>query len=109
MGKEAAARPWTDEEFVRAMELKRRKWTNSQIGAELGRSGPAVAIKVSMYEQKKIREAASWILDIGSIKVSEEQRAEREARREASYRRSPTAVIFGDPPPGYSALDRRGM
>lgn len=32
---------------------------------------------------------------------------EREARRAAENRRSVTATFFGDPPPGYSALDQR--
>jgi hypothetical protein len=33
--------------------------------------------------------------------------AEREAREEAKQKRSFTQVFFGDPAPGYSALDRR--
>jgi hypothetical protein len=35
--------------------------------------------------------------------------AEREARKEAAHRASLTAQIFGDPPPGYSALDRKRL
>jgi hypothetical protein len=33
--------------------------------------------------------------------------AERERRIEAINRRTPTQEFFGDPPPGYSALDRK--
>lgn len=33
---------------------------------------------------------------------------ERDARRDAAERCSLTQQILGDPPPGYSALDRRG-
>ena len=33
--------------------------------------------------------------------------AERAARDEARDKRNLTAVFFGDPPPGYSALDQR--
>lgn len=33
--------------------------------------------------------------------------AERDARREAEYRRCLTSQFFGDPPIGYSALDKR--
>lgn len=33
--------------------------------------------------------------------------AERERRREAANHMTQTAVFFGDPPPGYSALDKR--
>lgn len=33
--------------------------------------------------------------------------ADAASRREAGYRASLTAQVFGDPPPGYSALDKR--
>jgi len=32
---------------------------------------------------------------------------EMERRREAAHRRTLTSSVFGDPPPGYSALDKR--
>jgi hypothetical protein len=40
-------------------------------------------------------------------KISAAQDAERNARAAAAARRSLTAQIFGDPPPGFSALDRK--
>ena len=40
-------------------------------------------------------------------RASEHALAEREARQEASYRRSIGAELMGDPPPGWSALDKR--
>lgn len=42
-------------------------------------------------------------------RVPPDRIAEAEARREASWRRNTTALLMGDPPPGYSARDRRGM
>ena len=33
--------------------------------------------------------------------------ADREARNEALRRRSPASIFLNDPPPGYSALDRK--
>lgn len=40
-------------------------------------------------------------------KVASERFAERDARAQARWRRDPAAELLGDPPPGYSALDRR--
>lgn len=42
----------------------------------------------------------------GSI-VAASAAAERDRRREASFRQDLTASVFGDPPPGFSALDQR--
>jgi hypothetical protein len=43
----------------------------------------------------------------GRSTVSASALTERSVRAEALHRRDLTASIFGDPPPGYSALDRR--
>jgi hypothetical protein len=40
-------------------------------------------------------------------KVSAQALALRAARKEAEYARDITASVFGDPPPGFSALDRK--
>jgi hypothetical protein len=42
-----------------------------------------------------------------SRKASANALAQRAARKEAEYARDITASVFGDPPPGYSALDRK--
>jgi hypothetical protein len=39
--------------------------------------------------------------------VSAQALADRDARKAAAELRTQTAEFFGDPPPGYSALDRR--
>lgn len=44
---------------------------------------------------------------VGSFRVPEEVVAERDVRRAAADRRDLTATLLGDPPPGYSARDRR--
>jgi hypothetical protein len=43
----------------------------------------------------------------GSMRTPPEVLAERDTRLAARDRRNQTAEFFGDPPPGYSALDRR--
>lgn len=44
---------------------------------------------------------------VNRIALGADQIADREARDAAALMRSTTAQFFGDPPPGYSALDRR--
>ncbi len=39
--------------------------------------------------------------------ISAHTLAQRDARKEAERLRDLTSVVFGDPPPGFSALDRR--
>lgn len=43
----------------------------------------------------------------GYSKVSPQALAERMLRKDAEMRQSPIAALLGEPPPGYSALDRR--
>lgn len=44
---------------------------------------------------------------VNRVALGADQIADREARDAAARMRSTTAQFFGDPPPGYSALDRR--
>jgi hypothetical protein len=41
--------------------------------------------------------------------ITQAMRAEIERRRARSNERSTTGVLMGDPPPGYSALDKRAL
>jgi hypothetical protein len=44
---------------------------------------------------------------MAGLRLSEQQIAERDARKAAADQRTYTQEFFGDPPPGYSARDRR--
>lgn len=44
---------------------------------------------------------------VANRKMSPQALAQRDARREAGYAASITAQVFGDPPPGFSELDKR--
>lgn len=81
--------PW---EFI-AQEMKRSVNAVRTRHSEL-RSGRAHARR--LHEEISV-----------NIRVTPEMLADRDARMEASWRRSTTAMFFGDPPPGYSYLDRK--
>jgi hypothetical protein len=44
----------------------------------------------------------------GSLHVPAQALADRDRRKEAAGLRDFTSTFFGDPPPGFSALDKRG-
>jgi hypothetical protein len=77
------------------------------MGTELKRTATAVASRLRTH-------GASFGLHVASKPIAERRDEavsqaiiEREARKAAEARRSITANFFGDPPPGYSALDQR--
>jgi hypothetical protein len=76
-----------------------------QIGRELQRSGPAVENRLRIHGASFGLSAASKPLAL-PVEISQAM-VEREARKRAEAHRSITASFFGDPPPGYSALDQR--
>jgi hypothetical protein len=90
-----SAKLWTDEEIAEAEDLLERGWRQVDIAQKLGRSESSVNSKLYSLEHQN--------------RVPPDRIAEAEARREASWRRNTTALLMGDPPPGYSARDRRGM
>jgi len=72
-----------------------------RIAATIGRSCWGV-------EQRFLSQGPSFGANkSSSSKASAHALAEREARKEAERARDLTAATFGDPPPGYSALDRK--
>jgi hypothetical protein len=97
----APRRPWTPHEMLRARAMRRNGLTFTDIDRALGRSYGAAYNKL-------VTEPGSQPSghNVGSIRVADELIAERDRRREAAARRTITQEIFGDPPPGYSALDR---
>lgn len=92
---------WTDEEVARLLYLRDDEAMEFEdIGAELGIAGTACRGK---YCAVKDRQRAARLGD----KCPPKNFIDREARERARDSQSLTAAIFGDPPPGYSALDRR--
>ena len=79
-----------------------RKRAIAGIALCLGKHFNSVAARLEFYGPSFWSRRPS-----GSLRASEYELAERDARRKAADRRDLTAVICGDPPPGYSALDRR--
>lgn len=90
---------WSAEMWQRAVELHDEGMSYDDIAGELGLTTKQVSIKFTNehYEHKAASERSKIAPRL----------AERDARLAAADRRSQTAQFFGDPPPGYSALDKK--
>lgn len=92
-------RAWSQREYARACELREQGVTLVKIANLLGRKFSSVQTKLS---GPALRTYVVPKLDVPPTLL--EQRERLEAARD---RRTFTQTFFGDPPPGYSALDRR--
>lgn len=97
--------PWPDAEVARLMHLRTGLgWGWAEIASELGRTESGVKSKFK-YEQHS-REcrvpSVPFVREPTPVEVLREQ-----ARRMTAPFRSQAAAAFGDPPFGFSALDRR--
>lgn len=79
----------------------------AQIASRIGRPISVVENRFTMAGPSFTSSRRSLGGETGGMRVPAERVAERAQRQAAGYVRSLTAEIFGDPPPGYSALDRR--
>lgn len=99
-------RPWLPAEVERVIhmrEVERKVW--SVIDRALKRAPGSSAAK---YEAMRRGPMPGKQFEAGSrIELSADQVADRLARKEAANRMTLTAAVLGDPPPGFSALDRR--
>lgn len=99
-------RPWPPDDVTRMLhmrEVEKKRW--SVIDEAFGRTHGASAAK---YELLRREPALSGIRETGSrLVLPPGLEADRAARKKAELRRDLTAERFGDPPPGFSALDRR--
>lgn len=99
---------WDLDEVELARTWEAEGFDYAQIGQRLGRSAKAVraAIKGNLVhphaDYSKLGRG-----DKCFIRPSERTLAEREMRTQAQEARSIVGALMGDPPPGYSALDRR--
>lgn len=94
---------WTDAEARLLFELREDEgWEWDRIGRHLGVDPEKCEVK---YRNEVYRKRAQH----GEIfqKIPNAALIERERRDRARAFQSLTGIIFGDPPPGYSALDRR--
>jgi hypothetical protein len=107
-------KPWSPREVTIAAEMWQRLFVDvhGEEGPVMARTAVFDAIGLRLERSRmavwqRFRYHGASFNAGGRAKVSANAMAERSARAEASYRRDLTAEIFGDPPPGYSALDRR--
>lgn len=98
-------RPWTAPEVERAKALRAEGHSDLEIDRRLGRRPGSTNLKLTVVEH--VMHNPEGPTNTGSIRAPDHVLAERDARREASYRRDLTAAFNGDPPPGYSMRDRR--
>ncbi len=107
----ARARRWSDQDIADLLHMRdvqHLPW--NVIDRKLRRSKGGAQLKYGAIRSARTeREQRAGARHIGICRVapSAEQMEARAARAAASDRRTQTAVFFGDPPPGYSALDRR--
>lgn len=92
---------WTQEQIALVLYLRDDEAMEFEdISAEVGI--PATACR-SKYDAIKQRQRAFR----GNVKCPPKNFIDRESRERARDTQTLTAAVFGDPPPGYSALDRR--
>jgi hypothetical protein len=89
---------WTDGVKMRAYQLIARK---------LGRTVCSVTYRFVSCGPSFSAARAPTMNVAGGMRVSEQALADRAARYDANQLRDLTAATFGDPPVGFSALDRR--
>lgn len=96
---------WSEEKVDLLFELRDDEAMDwPEIAREIGYTATQCRNK---YYQKECRRRLERGQRPVSDRASNAQIIDRERREQARERASITAQIFGDPPPGYSALDRR--
>lgn len=89
-----------DDPFARELATLRNRVLHA-IAAAIGRSFDSVEYRL------QTNGASFGANQRSSRHASPREEADRAARKEAANRQDLTAQFFGDPPPGYSALDRK--
>lgn len=114
-------RPWTPHEWGRALAMAEQDVPREDIAAALNRSVQAVLYRFHYFKKPlppsraqremdaKRAAANANINKFGNIihRVPPELLDDRARRSDARMRQSLTGLAFGDPPPGYSALDQQ--
>lgn len=98
---------WDPEEYRKAVHLKNLGLTDAQIGERLGRTEKGVAAKLWVgYRNNHLDRPMTSRPTTGRVAVDPVVLAARAKYQAAQGRRTLTQSLLGDPPPGYSALDR---
>lgn len=106
-------RYWISNEWDRAQRMAEDGASLEQIGAEIGRPFDQVRYKFERERQRSnttLRPHSEGANSLMQAKREATIRAaldDRDRRTEARDRQNLTAAFFGDPPPGYSALDKQ--
>ena len=95
-------RPWTDHEVARAEAMRASGHSYNAIDIALGRYVGATQQKFGQLGTPSRPERP-----VGGMRAPDHVLAERDRRLALLDQRTPTQAFFGDPPPGYSALDRQ--
>jgi hypothetical protein len=95
-------RPWTEAEVTLLIDLINEGCTFVAAGVQLGRGTVAVRKKWISLGTERVGST-----EVHAVVVPEERLADRDRRR-AAPQRTLIGAWVGDPPVGYSALDRRG-
>lgn len=97
---------WTPEMWARAQEMRAQKFTTAEIGAELRLSAQQIRDRFSNKSHFQTKRGKGERI-IAMPQASSSALGERDARAVAAARRTLTQQFCGDPPPGYSELDKR--
>lgn len=95
---------WTDQELAAAARMTEQGCSFSEIGKALGRSAEAVRNKMN---DSGLHESEQPKVHIVDLRPSQEVLAARERKYELEAKRTLGAILMGDPPPGFSALDQK--
>jgi hypothetical protein len=94
-------KPWTADELRRARTWRARGYSFSAIDRKLDRTVGSTRQKFNQVATSNPSERL-----VGSMRAPPDVLEERDRRAAAAELRTQTQEFFGDPPPGYSALDR---
>ena len=97
---------WNEDETNKAQTMKRNGHTLDEIGKALGRTANAVSRRLSYFNLSVATKKQPHNLTGYSMSVPADVLESREVRL-AAPQRDLTGHLFGDPPVGYSALERR--
>ena len=97
---------WSEEQKAKLMRMRLvegRDW--DEIAVELGRSVPAVKskFKYEAFQQQKLRQVSE---SVTSDRTVPRDVVAEQVRRLSAPSRDIAGAVFGDPPVGFSALDR---
>jgi len=96
---------WSRSDWERARQLREAGGSYQDIADDLGVAVHRVSAKFANVRHRERIESGT-VKDYNSG-PSPKALIERQARAVAASRRNQTAQLCGDPPPGYSALDKK--